>query len=209
MNAAGTLGTATCVKRESGQFIELAHLQKLLLLPQFQLPDVLGTPVTSVVNVLAPAAVTISGTSAICAAAPNPLTVVATPVAGTGNWSSNNAAVATVNTTTGVVTGVASGTATITYNYTVGGCLASGGFRCQCQFCTNNHSISSCTAGVGSNADLTICQGTQINLTSSGSVTPPTTVSKTNTYVRVFRIILPLLLFTKPLILPELVCLRH
>lgn len=42
----------------------------------------------------------------------------------TGTWSSNNTAVATVNSSTGVVTGVSDGTSTITYSFTYNGCTS-------------------------------------------------------------------------------------
>jgi hypothetical protein len=45
------------------------------------------------------------------------------PTATTGTWSSNNSAVATINSSTGVITGVSAGTATFTFTST-GGCSA-------------------------------------------------------------------------------------
>ncbi len=71
-------------------------------------------PIT--INVL-PNAGVISGTSAICAGATTALS--STGDAG-GTWSSSNAALATVNPSTGLVTGIAAGTPMITYSVTNG-----------------------------------------------------------------------------------------
>jgi hypothetical protein len=57
---------------------------------------------------------TLSGTQAICT---NGTTTFASTVSG-GSWSSGNTAVATINSSTGVVTPVAAGTATMTYTVT-------------------------------------------------------------------------------------------
>ncbi|SUX47962.1 beta strand repeat-containing protein [Chryseobacterium indoltheticum] len=75
---------------------------------------------TRTVNVTAaPNAGTISGNQNVCVG--NTTTFNSTQTGGT--WSSANTAIATVNSTTGVVTGVAAGTATITYTVAgTGGC---------------------------------------------------------------------------------------
>ncbi|MFN5911653.1 MAG: beta strand repeat-containing protein, partial [Bacteroidota bacterium] len=67
-----------------------------------------------------PNAGTLSGTQAICAGG----TTTFTSNGNTGGtWTTSNGAIATVNSSTGVITGVAAGTATITYTVTgTGGC---------------------------------------------------------------------------------------
>ena len=75
---------------------------------------------TRTVNVTAaPNAGTVSGNQNVCVG--NTTTFSSTQTGGT--WSSANTAIATVNSTTGVITGVAAGTATITYTVAgTGGC---------------------------------------------------------------------------------------
>jgi gliding motility-associated-like protein len=79
-----------------------------------------STPVTSnvsAITVSAPAvAGTLSGSQSICVG----LTTSFSSTETGGTWSSSNAAIATVNASSGLVTGVGSGTATMTY--TVIGC---------------------------------------------------------------------------------------
>lgn len=66
-----------------------------------------------------PTAGTLNGTQGICVGS---TTNFSSTVAG-GSWTSSAAAIATVNTATGLVTGIASGTATMTYTITgTGGC---------------------------------------------------------------------------------------
>ncbi len=67
------------------------------------------------VNPLPPA---IGGTAAACAAGTTLLSD------GTGTWSSNNTAIATAGSSSGVITGVAGGTATITFTSAANGCTA-------------------------------------------------------------------------------------
>ena len=78
-----------------------------------------ATATRTVTITAAPSAGTISGSQNICVG--NTTTFSSTHTGGT--WSSANTAIATVNSTTGVVTGVAAGTATITYTVAgTGGC---------------------------------------------------------------------------------------
>jgi trimeric autotransporter adhesin len=76
-----------------------------------------GTPATHAMSVYTQPG-SITGTASVCQAA---TTTLANAVTG-GTWSSDNASVATVNTTTGVVTGVTDGTVHITYSN--GGCYS-------------------------------------------------------------------------------------
>jgi len=75
---------------------------------------------TKIIAVVTPPAVgTLSGTQAICVG----LTTTFIPTTPGGTWSSQNTAIATVNTSTGVVTGVANGTTSIDYTILgTGGC---------------------------------------------------------------------------------------
>jgi len=75
---------------------------------------------TGTITVTAPtSAGTLSGTDTVC---PNGTTTLSSSVSG-GTWSSDDTAVATIDSTTGVVTGVAAGNATMTYTVTgTGGC---------------------------------------------------------------------------------------
>ncbi len=78
-----------------------------------------GCSATTVVTVTSlPAA--IAGNSPICM----PATITLSDATGGGTWSSNNAAVGTVDPSSGLVTGVASGNATITYATAGAGCYA-------------------------------------------------------------------------------------
>ncbi len=63
----------------------------------------------------APNARTVSGATTVCTG--SSITLTDTAAAGTGTWSSANAAIATVNAT-GIVTGVAAGSTTISYTVT-------------------------------------------------------------------------------------------
>jgi trimeric autotransporter adhesin len=60
----------------------------------------------------------IAGTAEVCEG----LTTTLTNADGGGTWSSANTAIATVNTTTGVVTGVMAGTTNMNYTFTATGC---------------------------------------------------------------------------------------
>jgi trimeric autotransporter adhesin len=78
-----------------------------------------ATAIRTVTVTAAPSAGSLSGTQEICVSG---TTTFGSSVSG-GSWSSSNAAVATINSSTGVVTGVAAGTATMTYTVTgTGGC---------------------------------------------------------------------------------------
>ena len=76
-----------------------------------------GCTATTVVTVN-PAPTAIGGFSPVCAGATETLSDAVTG----GTWSSNNATIASVGTTTGTVTGVSPGTKTITYGTTGVGC---------------------------------------------------------------------------------------
>lgn len=98
---------------------------------------------------------TISGASPLCIG--NAYTFTSNGNTG-GTWSSDNTAIATVNSSTGVVTAVATGSTVI--RYSVGGCNpASSSINI-----TVNPSVN---AGTVSGA-ATVCIGATINLTSSG-----------------------------------------
>jgi uncharacterized protein YjdB len=85
-----------------------------------------ATATRTVTVTAAPIVGAISGNQSICSSGgTNTSTFTVTASGGTGafTWTSSNTAVATVNSSTGVVTGVAAGTATITYTRTgSGGC---------------------------------------------------------------------------------------
>lgn len=63
----------------------------------------------------------ISGVTAICESSSSALTCV---IGGSGTWSSSDAAVATIGSTSGLLTGVTSGTAIITYMLGTTGCYS-------------------------------------------------------------------------------------
>jgi hypothetical protein len=81
-----------------------------------------ATATRDVTVTAAPNAGTLSGIQSICTSGTTTTTFTTNGNSG-GTWSSGNTAVATVNSSTGVVTAVAVGTATITYTVTgTGGC---------------------------------------------------------------------------------------
>ncbi|MBL7692662.1 MAG: Ig-like domain-containing protein [Flavipsychrobacter sp.] len=92
---------------------------------------------------------TITGTTTFCAGS---TTTLSHPVSG-GNWSSANAAVATVNSSTGVVSGIAAGNTTITYRVSEG-----------C-FVTTSITVKALPATIAGTA--TLCVGSSTALSSS------------------------------------------
>ena len=106
-----------------------------------------------------PSAGTLSGTQTLCF---NETTTFSSTVSG-GSWTSGNTAVATINSTSGVITPVAGGTATITYTVTgTGGCANA--------TATRTVTISPLSVGGAVSGTATICSGTSVNLTLSGHV---------------------------------------
>ncbi|NBU72829.1 MAG: hypothetical protein EBS53_15535, partial [Bacteroidetes bacterium] len=80
--------------------------------------DVTGTRSVTVTS--PPSAGSLSGNQAVCVGS----TTIFTSTVSGGTWSSSNTAVASVNSTTGLITGVGAGTANITYTVEgTGGCL--------------------------------------------------------------------------------------
>ena len=78
-----------------------------------------ATATRTVTVTAAPVAGTLSGTQNVCVG----LTTTFSSTQTGGTWSSSNTAIATINSSTGVITGVAAGTATMTYTVTgTGGC---------------------------------------------------------------------------------------
>ncbi|GAA4339092.1 hypothetical protein GCM10023184_35970 [Flaviaesturariibacter amylovorans] len=77
-----------------------------------------GTATTSINVQSTPAPAAITGNTSLCIGG---TTTLASATPG-GTWSSQNAAIATVNPTTGVVTGIATGITQITYTVTTNGC---------------------------------------------------------------------------------------
>jgi hypothetical protein len=94
-----------------------------------------------------PLPATIAGTSTVCVG----LTTTLTDATGTGSWTSGTPAMATINSSTGVVTGVASGTPNITYT------LPTGCFTIQ------QITVNPLPAAIS--GSLAICPGTSTGLT--------------------------------------------
>ncbi|MDI1315963.1 hypothetical protein [Flavobacterium sp.] len=102
---------------------------------------------------------TLSGNQNICS---NGTTTLGSTVSG-GSWSSSNAGIAEINSSTGVVSGVAAGTATMTYTVTgTGGCSNATATRTV----TVNPAPTSVTANTSVSV---ICSGGSVNLTSSAT----------------------------------------
>jgi uncharacterized protein YjdB len=108
----------------------------------------------SLVVTVAATPATISGTTNVCVG--NTITLASTSPGGT--WSSSNAAIGTVNTSTGVVGGVGSGVATISYGY---------GGTC---FATKVVTVNPAPAAITGPDD--VCAGLTITL--ANAVTPGT-----------------------------------
>ena len=78
-----------------------------------------GTSTRTITVTAAPNAGTLSGVQTVCTGS----TTTFNSTQSGGAWTSSNTAIATINSSTGVVTGVAAGTATMTYTVTgTGGC---------------------------------------------------------------------------------------
>ena len=109
------------------------------------------------VNAL-PTVATTTGSATVCS---NGTTLLGNTTGG-GVWSSSNAALATVNPTSGVVTGVAAGALDI--NYTV---TSSSG--CSAVSSKPMTVITPTAATIGASGTATICQGSNVTLTASSS----------------------------------------
>jgi hypothetical protein len=111
-------------------------------------------------TVLPNAAVTsVDGTSPLCVGATTTYTAVAVLGGGTGDWSSSNTAIATVNATTGLITPLAAGTCNIIYTVN-GGC---GGTVSALKVLT----VNSLPATPAVNGPSTACFGSTGNIYSS------------------------------------------
>jgi hypothetical protein len=101
---------------------------------------------------------TLSGIDTVC---PNGTTTLSSSVSG-GTWSSDDTAVATINSTTGVVTGVAAGTATMTYTVTgTGGCANATATRTvTVNSVPTATSTTICAGGSGSLTATSLCADT-------------------------------------------------
>src|SRR5579862_2536511 len=128
-----------------------------------------STSVTAAVTVNPPPTIAaISGPTSVCTGS----TITLTDATGGGTWSSANTTIATVNGS-GVVTGVDSGTTLINYTVTsIAGCKDS------VSYAVNVNQSPTITAAASA---TTICAGTPVNLSSTGSTTGTTTVSFTAT----------------------------
>lgn len=113
-------------------------------------------------------------------------TTFASTVTG-GSWSSSNTAVASVNTSTGVVTGVAAGTATITYTVTgTGGCADASATRTVTVYaCPTIPAMSASAYPVcaESNFTLTAAGLSGMSSLSSGIIFKYSTTALANPYV--------------------------
>ncbi len=115
--------------------------------------------VTRIVTVTAaPTAGTLTGTQTICVGG----NTTFTSTVASGSWSTSNAGVATVNSTTGVITGVSAGTATITY--TVAG---SGG--CSNATATRNVTVTAAPTAGTLSGNQNICVGSTTTFTTTSS----------------------------------------
>jgi len=108
-----------------------------------------------------PAIGAITGTPTVCVSF---ATTLGHPVAG-GNWSTSNAAVATISSTTGITTGNTVGTATI--SYVVAGCLA-----------TTVMSVNGVPTGI--TGPSSVCVGSTITWVGIGGVSATWTSSATS-----------------------------
>ena len=112
---------------------------------------------TLTVNPL-PTVATTGGASTVCS---NGTTLLSNATGG-GVWSSSNAALATVNPTTGLVTGIAAGSLNINYTVT----NSSG---CSAVSSKPMTVITPTAATVSASGSTTICQGSNVTLTASAS----------------------------------------
>ena len=124
-----------------------------------------GTNATATINIdvtQAPTTGTLSATDAtICSGTTS---TVSSTISG-GSWSSSNNAIATVNSSSGLVTGVAAGTAVMTY--TVSGTAGCTGTNVTA---TINIDVTQApTAGTLSAGDATLCSGTSTTVSSTVS----------------------------------------
>lgn len=122
------------------------------------------------------APVAITGASSVCTGANTTLSCAS----GSGTWSTSNAAIATVNATSGSVSGITAGTATITFTVTATGCyttkditvnavpsaISGGNF-----ICTGNTLSLSATPAGGTWSSTSTAVAT---VDASGNVTPVT-----------------------------------
>ncbi|MDP4868897.1 MAG: gliding motility-associated C-terminal domain-containing protein, partial [Crocinitomicaceae bacterium] len=148
----------------------------------YTVTDANGCTNTATANVTVnalPSVASVTGAAAVCAGS----TVQFESATAGGSWTTNNAAVATVNAT-GVVSGVSAGLATITYTIT------------DANGCTNSASAdinvnTGATATITAGGATTFCAGSNVVLTanagsaymwSTGAQTQAITVSNSGTY---------------------------
>ena len=105
----------------------------------YTLPSGCSTNITVTVNGL-PA--TPGGANNVCVSS----TATITDVTGGGTWSSSNTALATVNSTSGLVSGIAQGFPNMTYTITATGCYSTGAFTVNPLPTTITGTLSVCVA---------------------------------------------------------------
>ena len=126
------------------------------------------TAVTATVTVNPPPTLApITGPSSVCDGA----TIDLNDATSGGSWSSNNTSIATVNSS-GIVTGQSPGSVIITYTITSGSCSYS---------VVKSVDVRPSPTVTANATQTSICAGTSINLSATGSGTQPTTVSFSNT----------------------------
>ncbi len=101
-------------------------------------------PSFTVAVTLNPSIAIITGNTSVCINGTSQLTGTGTPIAN-NPWVSSNTAVATVNSTTGLVTGIAAGTCTIFYYTTNSSCLAQTTFTVNQTPAIENQSATVCS----------------------------------------------------------------
>ena len=82
----------------------------------YSVTDGTGTSTVSYPVTVNPATAVISGAGSVCSGS----FVILTDAAGTGTWTSSNAAIASAGSTTGIISGISAGTVTITFTKTPG-----------------------------------------------------------------------------------------